>query len=119
LFTPCTTYFVTISFFNGPRIPSRSFFSAVPTLNLSSAAVGDSHTGVCGLHVLAFVLAGAAAGLADLIDQVEFELGQPFGIRGGVRKESIDSLVCGNAADKLVDNSGDRLLASEPVVERF
>jgi hypothetical protein len=79
---------------------------------------GDTHSFVSSLHILAGVFARAAAGFADLIDELAFERGEAIGIAGHACKETVDALVRGDACDKFVDHGGDREFATEAIVER-
>src|SRR5208337_3010784 len=79
-------------------------------------SAGDAHTGVCGLHVLARVLAGATRSLADLVDQVHLELLELRRILYIVREERHDLGVGRAAADEVVDDSSNALLAAKALI---
>jgi len=72
--------------------------------------VDQVHAGVRGRHVAAGVLAGAAGGLADELDEQALEV---LGV--GVEEPLLDPRVGGGAADELLDDGGDRRLAAEAV----
>src|SRR5713226_7993562 len=74
--------------------------------------IGHAHASVNGLHVAPCVLAGAAAGLADLVDELHLKGGN---IRLG--KETIDPVVRCHAADKVINHSRYGFLSSQPLVQ--
>jgi hypothetical protein len=67
--------------------------------------------------LLAGIFAGAAAGLAYLVDKLALEGGKPRGIGGDTGKEGGDALVCGDASDEFVDDRGNGGFTAESAVE--
>src|SRR5262245_12466782 len=70
----------------------------------------DAHALVGVLHALALVLAGAAARLADLVDQIVLERCEPLGVGRCLGEEALDPVVGGAVPDELADNRRDALL---------
>src|ERR1051326_4360488 len=72
-----------------------------------------------GLHILARVLARTTRGLAELLDQVRLELGEPGRVRDRGGEEAVDARVTVDPRHEIVDDGRDPLLAAETDVQRF
>ena len=75
--------------------------------------VDQLHAGVGGVHVAPFVLARAAGGDADEVDEVDLELRDV-----GVDEAQVDALVRGDPRHEFVDDQGDRRFAAQPIEQR-
>lgn len=77
----------------------------------------DAQAGVGGFHVLAGVGAGPAGGVAEEVDHVLTNSRETFFVVS--RKEALQLGVGGQAADKVVGNRGEGVIAAESMIERW